>query len=309
VSAFLRAPFAELAPFLADYGYHPVPIMPGHKAPRIDHGWQDPRPPEAWPAGCATWGTGILTATTPALDLDIRDRAMVRALIALAADTIGPGPFRIGAPPKALLPFSLAPDVDPFAKVTSGWYALPGDDWRAPGYAPHRVEFLAAGQQAVAYARHPRGTWYRWRRGEPMNTHVVDLPEVDQHVAARFVGLAEAVLIEAGAVRLIRTDGVYRPAPEPVPEPPRRTRVAGGGGDRSWQEIEPELLAKLIDPVHARRTRTGWITSCPAHASEGHRSLHITPRHGGGSVVHCYAECAFREIAAAISHLVGRSAA
>jgi hypothetical protein len=37
--------------------------------------------------------------------------------------------------------------------------------------------------------------------------------------------------------------------------------------------------------------------------------LSITPRDGGGSVVHCFAECDFAEIAREISAIVGRAAA
>ena len=54
-----------------------------------------------------------------------------------------------------------------------------------PDYSPHRVEILGDGQQFVAYARHPRGTFYRWARGEPMDTTLIDLPEIDQASARR----------------------------------------------------------------------------------------------------------------------------
>ena len=49
MSAFLQATFAEVAPFLADYGYHPVPIKPGAKAPLIDD-WQAGHAAEPLPA-------------------------------------------------------------------------------------------------------------------------------------------------------------------------------------------------------------------------------------------------------------------
>jgi hypothetical protein len=71
-------------------------------------------------------------------------------------------------------------------------------------------------------------------------------------------------------------------------------------------------LAKRIDAKHAGRLKAGgWITVCPAHtAGEGstHRSLSITPRTGGGSVVHCFAECRFPEIARAITDILGDAA-
>jgi hypothetical protein len=72
--------------------------------------------------------------------------------------------------------------------------------------------------------------------------------------------------------------------------------------------MDPETLAKRIDPRHAKRTREGWICSCPAHRSEGHRSLTINHRDGGGSLVKCWAECDFADIARAIDGIVGRAA-
>jgi hypothetical protein len=313
LSSFPKAPFGAIAPYLADFGYSPVPIKPGFKAPMSDD-WQTPRSPDHYLPRCAHWGTGILTANCPAVDLDIRDRELVRVLLELAGELLGPSPFRVGAPPKALLPFSTAA---PFDKISGRWFALPGDDWRAPDYAPHRIEVLGAGQQFVAYARHPRGTWYRWRRGEPMDTPLVDLPEIDQAAATAFLSGAQSVIREIGAIPLVRREKVWfpdawAPADFGEPEPPtfvRRRTKSGERFDDSWQHLEPETLAKLIDAKHAQRTKGGWITACPAHTSEGRRSLSITPRDGGGSVIHCFAECGFAELANAISAIVGRRAA
>jgi hypothetical protein len=298
VSAFVKAPFGQVAPFLADYGYQPVPIKPGFKAPLID-GWQDGHPPGHYLPQCARWGTGILTATCPAVDLDIKDRAVVRVLIELAGEMLGPTPFRIGAPPKVLLPYSTAA---PFDKIAGRWWALPGEDFRLDGYAPHRVEILGNGQQFVCYARHPRGTVYRWRRGEPMDTPRIDLPEIDETSARAFLAGAETIIQDIGAIPLRRENKVWRPDLA-RPEQPEwhRERISS-----DWQRLDPETLAKRIDHKHARRlNRGGWITSCPAHASEGHRSLSITPRDGGGSVVHCFGECSFTEIAREISARIG----
>lgn len=313
MSAFLKAPFAEVAPYLHDFGFHPVPIPPGKKGPLVG-GWQTPQPPDhylpyrnpenGWVKDCSRCGTGILAAACPAPDIDIRDREIVRVMIALADDLLGPAPFRIGSPPKALLLYSTAV---PFEKLTSRWWALPGENWRAPGYSPHRIEILGDGQQFVAYARHPRGTFYRWRRGEPMAMHRVDLPEIDHAAAKGFLAAAEAVLEEVGAVPLHKVAGQWTPLlvrPEASPRPTSK-RYGALTVDRSWQRLEPEELARRLDPKHARRTRSGWICSCPAHTSEGHRSLSILPRDDGGSNVHCFAECSFPDIAGAIARIVG----
>jgi len=301
VSAFIRATFGAIAPFLADYGYTPVPIAPGAKAPLLDD-WQAGHPPGHYLPRCATWGTGILTATTPAVDLDVKDRELVRVLLDLAADMLGPSPFRVGAPPKVLLPFSTAA---PFDKLSGRWWALPGENWRAPGYSPHRIEILGAGQQFVAFARHPRGSFYRWRRGCPMTVLRIDLPEITEATARTFLEAAEVVIAEVGGVPLRRERRVWFPD---LARPEQHRPATGERGTADWQRLEPETLAKRIDAKHARRTRGGWITSCPAHASDGHRSLSITPRDGGGSVVHCFAECSFVEIAREISSILGGAA-
>ena len=211
MSAFIKAPFGELAPFLADYGYQPVPIKPGVKAPLLDD-WQAGHPAEHYlrdSKALRAWGTGILTATCPAIDLDIRDRELVarpdRARRRHARRRRRSGSAQ---PPKALLPFATAA---PFDKISGRWFALPGDDWRAAGYAPHRIEILGDGQQFVAYARHPRGTFYRWARGEPMQTYRIDLPEIDQARAQSFLWTAQSVIREAGAVALVRRDKVWFP--------------------------------------------------------------------------------------------------
>jgi hypothetical protein len=300
MGAFLKATFGEIAPYLADYGYQPVPIRPGAKAPMIDD-WQAGHPVDYYLPQCADWGTGILTATCPAIDLDIRDRELVRILINLSGDMLGPSPFRIGAPPKALLPFSTA---EPCEKISGRWWALPGDNWRASDYSPHRIEVLCSGQQYVCYARHPRGTFYRWARGEPMDTLLIDLPEIDQASAQAFLDAAEQIITEAGAVPLRRQNKVWFPDTLPPERVSRRRDNPGINSD--WQRLDPEPLAKLIDAKHAKRLKNGgWITSCPAHTSTGHRSLSITPRDGGGSVVHCFGDCAFVEVAREISAIVG----
>ena len=85
--------FEALAPVLHELGYHPVPIRPGTKAPTAS-GWQTPRT-RVMAASVQVLGTGILTASTPAVDLDIRDKALVRALIELIEELIGGAPIRI----------------------------------------------------------------------------------------------------------------------------------------------------------------------------------------------------------------------
>jgi hypothetical protein len=315
VSAFTAALFGELAPYLADYGYHPVPIKPGFKAPLLDD-WQAGHPPGYYlphrdpttgkTTDCRRWGTGILTATCPAVDLDIKDRELVRVLLELVDEVLGYAPFRIGAPPKALLPFSTN---TPFDKISGRWWALPGEDFRAQSYSPHRIEVLGQGQQFVSYAIHP-GTNrpYRWRKGCPMTVLLIDLPEIDETSARAFLAAAEQVLEDVGAVPLRKISGEWMPdLGKPEQSSHRCDNRADASTERSWQFLDPETLAKRIDAKNARRLKNGgWITACPAHRSEGARSLSITPRDGGGAVVHCFAECSFTDVSAAISSILGR---
>lgn len=307
MSAFIDAPFGELAPFLWDYGYQPVPIKPGGKAPMLPD-WQCGHPPDHWLPRCHAWGTGVLAANCPAIDIDVADRALVRALVDLAARTLLAMPFRIGRPPKVLLPFATE---EPFDKVASRWFALPGDDWRRDGYQPHRVEILGRGQQFVAYATHPgTGRPYRWGRGEPMQIHRDDLPELTEKGARAYVAAAEGVLLGAGGVPLRKAAGLWAPHLGHTEQPTsKRTARRWNDEGSDWRSLSAEAVARTIDPRGAHRTRNGWSCQCPAHRGAGHTSLGITEGRDGRLVVHCFAECAFAEIAAAIEAVLGRRAA
>jgi hypothetical protein len=298
MSAFTRLPFASVAPLLADYGYDPVPIKPGYKAPMLD-GWQEPKTPGRYLPKCAAWGTGILTATCPAVDLDIRDRELVRVLIELAGEVLGLSPFRVGAPPKALLPFSTGA---PFPKITGRWWALPGDDITTEGYSGHRIEILGAGNQFVAFARHPRGTFYRWRRYSPISTPRDGLPSVDEAEAREFLAAAQRIIQGVGAVHVECRNKVWRRVVEH--KHPRRER-SREYPPAEWQQMDAETLARAIDN-RARRTAGGWKCRCPAHRDA---SPSFTVTQGDGqAVVHCFTGCAFPDISRAIETLLGRAA-
>jgi hypothetical protein len=301
MSGFFNAPYGQLSGYLEGYGYRPVPIKPGFKFPALDD-WQAGHPRSHYLPRYAAWGTGILTATCPAVDLDVKDRELVRVLLDVAYEDLGPTPFRVGAPPKVLLPYSTSA---PFDKISGRWWALPGEDFRSVSYSPHRIEVLGIGQQFVAFARHPRGTFYRWRKGCPMDTPLIDLPEIDETAAKDFLTAAEAILENIGAVPLRRMNKVWYPDLVGAEQPCTRVQKSCDRISSDWQRLDPEALAKRIDAMNARRIKGGWITSCPAHKSVGARSLSITPRDGGGSVVHCFGECPFPEIAREIASIVG----
>ena len=307
MSAFMEASYGVLAPYLCDFGYSPVPIKPGGKAPMLPD-WQAGHPPEHWLPHCAGWGVGILTRTCPAIDIDVRDRTLVRALVQLADRLLLACPFRIGARPKVLLPFF---SHEPFGKIASRWFALPGEDWRLEGFQPHRVEVLGDGQQFVAYARHPgTGRPYRWGRGEPMQFHLNDLPELNAEAARGYVQAAERLVFALGGVPVRKRNGQWQ---HDTGEPERTTPPRPSGwrnNDARWRDLPAEVVARIIDPQGARKTRRGWDCRCPVHNGVGHTSLGITKGRDGRLIVNCFADCEFRDIAAAIEDLVvGRAAA
>jgi len=146
----------------------------------------------------------------------------------------------------------------------------------------------------------------------------IDLPEITEASAKAFLWAAQTVIREVAAIPLRREQKDFWPDAWQVADfgPPkpaqlfRRRNDSGECFDSGWQRLEPEQLAKAINAKHARLLRDGgWITSCPAHRSEGHRSLSITPRDGGGSIVHCFGGCDFLEMAREITGIVGRLAA
>jgi hypothetical protein len=297
MSAFLKAPFGELALYLADFGYTPMPVKPLFKAPMLPD-WQAGYPVDHWLPRCASWGTGILCASCPAIDIDVCDLHLVKTLVRLADDILGGSPIRVGCPPKVLLPFSTAA---PFAKLVSGGFARPGEDWTYPSYKANRIEVLASGQQFVAYAEHP-GTRrsYRWARGEPMQVQRIDLPELDHAGAARFIAAAERVLRAAGLVELERVDGRWRPIGRPPEQPPARTPRCGSSRS-SWATMPADEAARIVDPK-AQQTGRGWLVRCPAHQDD-RPSLSL--RDGDrGLAWKCFSGCSARDVARALDRVL-----
>jgi hypothetical protein len=281
--------FSELAPWLVEFGYEPVPIKPGTKAPTWA-GWQDGHPPEHYLPAAGTWGVGILCRTTPAIDLDIRSRALVRLLVDLADDTIGGAPVRYGQAPKALIPFNAEA---PFPKVLSRWFALPGEDYRSEDYRPHRGEVLGDGQQFVAYAVHPSTKRpYRWARGDLMQQWRIDLPYLDGATAKRFIKAAEQVFFAFGCTALERDGSTWRPWQERREEAARMTVVT------PQIDIHPGELARRIDPK-AHRHGSTWRARCPVHRGTSHTSL-VLSEDGGRLLWHCHGGCSQAEVAKAL---------
>ena len=141
-------------------GYRPIPV--NGKAPPIE-GWGDIQATNALIDKWATkypdaTNTGIITAATPAIDVDVLDRAVADELQDLAGRMIGISAVRTGRAPKRALLFRT--DV-PFKKISTPFFI-------SPDGCTHKVEILGWGQQIVVNGIHPdTRAPYTWSGGEP----------------------------------------------------------------------------------------------------------------------------------------------
>ncbi|MDN3568004.1 bifunctional DNA primase/polymerase [Paeniroseomonas aquatica] len=109
---------AKLGEIVLANGYPVTPIPVGGKWPGIVN-WQNIHPTPAmvrnWVGnGHAHAGVGIISATVPAVDLDILESDLARHMQQWVIRHIGYAPVRIGQYPKRLLAFK---SDDPFSKV------------------------------------------------------------------------------------------------------------------------------------------------------------------------------------------------
>ena len=141
-------------------GYSPIPV--NGKAPPVA-GWQDIEATKVLIAGWVNkyadaTNTGILTRTTPAIDIDVFDAVVAHELQEIAERMIGASAVRIGQAPKRAMLFRVD---EPFDKISTPVFVSP--DGRT-----HKVEILCRGQQIVVHGIHPNThAPYTWRGGEP----------------------------------------------------------------------------------------------------------------------------------------------
>jgi hypothetical protein len=173
-------------------GYSPLPV--NGKAPPLA-GWQDV---QATNELINVWkdkfddatNTGILTRTTPAIDIDVLVPAVADELEKIAQQMIGPSVARIGQAPKRAMLYRA--DL-PFDKLATPVYTSP--DGRV-----HKVEVLCSGQQIVIHGKHPiTGTPYTWLGPEPGPRLKRDaLPLLSAEKAAEYIGAAERCMSAHG---------------------------------------------------------------------------------------------------------------
>lgn len=182
---------AEYGPRLVDNGYRILPIEPGEKRPCRDlSGWTqikaDAEQVNAWASnGRAAYGVGVLGEETPAVDLDIRDEAVLQKVLAWCEENIGRAPLRVGQAPKCLLVYRAAA---PFPKSKSRKF-------KDANGQEHQVEILGKGSQFVAYADHA-GTRkpYQWPGDDIASLPVDFLPEITAEQANAVKAYFESIV-------------------------------------------------------------------------------------------------------------------
>lgn len=181
--------------YLHNLGYHVIPIAPDSKAPRLAN-WQNTKASEAeflkW---CQSHtGCGILTANTVGVDIDCRDEKLTAHFIDFVQRRVGYSPYRVGMPPKALLPYRCD---KPFSKVKSAIFYSPDGQ-------KNQLEILGAGQQFVAAHIHPETKKpYIWHYADGNVDEVLtvpqrDLPQINEDDAHALIAVFELQCTKRG---------------------------------------------------------------------------------------------------------------
>jgi hypothetical protein len=215
-------------------GYSPIPVK--GKQPQIV-GW--PEKFDADNAEIVRWekehanhlNTGLITRTTPTLDIDILNEKAATAVEALVREryaTHGRVMVRIGKPPKRAIPFRT--NV-PFSKLTVKLIAPDGSSGQ-------RLEFLGDGQQFVCFGIHPdTGQSYAWHGGAPIDVKRSELPEITEAEAKALLDDVAKLLCEHG----------YRLEDEPKPQDDKPQ--SSGDGTKPWSEAEEARLRSTLDAI------------------------------------------------------------
>jgi hypothetical protein len=234
---------ADLRLRLLANGYEPVPITgpsepvkSAGKRPRLAH-WATC---DITPQEIRKWGrdlpadinTGLRCGQMRAIDIDIMDAALSRAIEDLAIAILGPTPLRrIGRAPKVLLAYR-ADDLT--AKAETPEFVMP-DGTKA------QVEVLARGQQFVSHGIHPDTRQpYTWTARAPEDVPLSALPVASGARVRAFLAAAEALLRDAGGRTQKEIDAAKAPPPAPRQDRPA-SAVAGG----FFREVNALAFANL----------------------------------------------------------------
>jgi len=182
---------------LVERGYNIVPLLAGKKRPP-GKDWQKivstPEMVAGWIEQNAEFGIGVLCATTCAVDMDCRDKALNNKMLHWLKDNVGLAAIRIGENPKCVVPF----------RNEEGFKKMRSTEFEDSEGVRHAVEILGKGQQFVAYGIHPKTIKpYEWVSGPTLaDVFHDDLPELTSEQASRFIEFFEAQAAELGWVEV-----------------------------------------------------------------------------------------------------------
>ncbi len=207
-------------------GYRVVPVR--HNSKRVtEDAWQESAFTQDDFATFAKTGysngnVGILTESTPAVDLDIYDATVAAKMEQEVLRIVGDAPVRVGQAPKRLL---VCRTEAPFRKLWCTYADQDGDK--------HKVEILGAGQQFVAYGVHPdTKREYDWTSfNDLLDTPARELPLLTAELAQEVLDAFERVALDAGWTRIGRS-GESR-------------EIGDEGGDDALDRFKPVLALSL----------------------------------------------------------------
>ena len=252
---------------LIKQGYSIIPLVDRKKFPK-EKQWQKIK---AGASQLTQWikkgytGAGVLCKTTPAIDLDIRDKELTLWMVDQVAEIAGRGPIRVGLSPKALLPFKT---LKSFRKMSSKLFVNPNDEWERekdgtvaankntgmPKFKTHQVETLGDGEQFVAYGIHPdTDKPYKWSESL-VDIHWDDLPTLGKVQAKEIIHVFERKCTELGF------------------------KFVQKNGTKEQRLIDPEQSIPAVLPTHPKSARPPAISSeTHGDGGAGHGAASPTP--------------------------------
>jgi len=232
-------PETELRLKLRRSGFSPLPAI-GKKV--LLEKWTQKLDADAdeiagWAPRYPQWtNTGILTARTPAFDVDIKDAEAASAIENLTREWLeerhGEFLLRFGMMPKRAILFQTNA---PFKKVRA--IVTPTPKRAADGSDDQKLEFLGDGQQIIAFGIHPDTNKPYWWAGdrEPGQFHREDLPHITEPLARDLVTRAADWLVEKHGFTLWETT-----VPSVAPGPGANGSSAG---PRDWDGLIADVRA------------------------------------------------------------------
>jgi Bifunctional DNA primase/polymerase, N-terminal len=218
-------------------GYLPIPVT-GKRC--ILEGWTTITPTEVvihdWARDRAEQGTGVLTRTTPALDIDIEDAVIAEDVEAFTRGYFaGAGRLmrRVGQAPKRA--FLFRTEV-PFAKLQ--------EKFIAPDGSKHKLEILGDGQMLAVDSIHPDTREpYTWAGGTPWEVPAAELPELTGEKARAWLDEVTKLLVKRGWQRESK--------PPPTGGDPAPDWLGTDDDDNPWRQLNSAALANLVAWVPA----------------------------------------------------------